>query len=149
MEIGPGRTLRRRLFGCSPGWRGWVRGWIANPQHLCFSVRAFSLRVLGNYQGQTKWDKPSRIRRFSLIFAQIFADFPGIYSISEAQRLFAENRGKPQKTADFRRNRFVPFSSSLLVSPYLRVLESWMAVRSICTFSILWSSLKRSSRARI
>ena len=50
-------------------------------------------------------------RRFSLFCLQIFA-FPGNCSISEAQ-IFAGNRRFSKKTADFRRNPFVPCSLSL------------------------------------
>ena len=59
-------------------------------------------------------------RRFSLIFAD-FRFFLGI--IAFGRRRFslktAGNRRFSQKTADFCRSRFVPFSLSLLIPPYL------------------------------
>ena len=60
-----------------------------------------------------KWDKlnGTNFRRFLRIVA-----FPRNYSILEAQ-VFAGNYRFSQKTADFRRNPFVPFSLSLLVPP--------------------------------
>ena len=72
-------------------------------------------KVKGNQKGQTKWDKPSRIRSFS----QIFADFCRFHFSWELQQFGgADFRRKPQETTDFRRNRFVPFSLSLLIPPY-------------------------------
>ena len=76
----------------------------------------------GNQKGQTKRDKRSQIRRFSLIFA----DFR--FSCELQHFGSAEFRRKPQETADFRRkpqkpaetsrNPFVPFSLPLLIPPH-------------------------------
>ena len=61
-----------------------------------------------------------KIRSFSLIFADfcwfsLFLEITAFRGRRFSQFYF---RRKPQETADFRRNPFVPFSLSLLVPPY-------------------------------
>ena len=51
-----------------------------------------------------------------LFFSQIFADFPLSWEFQHFGG--ADFRRKAQESADFRRNRFVPFSLSLLIPPY-------------------------------
>ena len=68
-------------------------------------------------KGQTKRDKRSRIRSFfSRGFSLIFADFR--FSWKWEHFRGADSRRKPQETAEFCRNPFVPFSLSLLIHPY-------------------------------
>ena len=70
-------------------------------------------RPLLSGNGQTKRDKRSQIRSFSLIFAD-FKVFPGNSSMSEAQ-IFAENRRFPQKP-------LCPMYLSLVIPPYVILL---------------------------
>ena len=91
---------------------------VAKPLHKTHEttqVTQKAAQVKGNQKGQTQRDKQSQIRRFFAGFLQFFA-FPWNYSMSEAQKT-ADFRGKPQETADFCRNPFVPLSLSLLIPP--------------------------------
>ena len=105
---------------------------------------SLSLSPQGELKGQTKWDKPSRIRTFSQIFADFrlsweLQHFAGADLRRKPQET-ADFRRKPQETADFRRNPFVPFSLSLLIPPYLPLPLSL----SLCSLSLFPLSLSLS-----
>ena len=92
----------------------WIQknGRISRKLPISVNLQSNFLRVLfcirGDWKGQTKRDKRSQIHSFSQIFAD-FCRFSLFLGITASRSRFS------QKTADFRRNRFVPFSLSLLI----------------------------------
>ena len=79
-----------------------------------------------------------KIRSFSLILSQIFADFRFSWELQHFGKN-ADFRRKPQETADFCRNPFVPFSLSLLVPPYVGSNTSKLPSKPLA--SVVWTEL--------
>ena len=100
-----------------------------NPRNINVFVRVPGREESGSRPGGSVTGVTEKLFMCQMFMCLFRPLFPRNYSISEAQ-IFADFRRKPQETADFRRNPFVPFSLSLLSPPCLSHRQPSVAAAS-------------------